>query len=336
MAGKLDLDPDSAAAMEMRRMERLQEETAGLEQKKREKLIAQVHEAIGRIQTGKLVEKLAATASLMWLKQLKESKIYRDLPGVGSWETLCEHLGLSRRKVDEDLQDLKIFGEELLAAYRRFSISYQDLRKLRYAAQNGEIVIDAEAVTIGEDKIPLTPEHAEDLEAAIQGLLDAKQKKIDEQQITLKAKDRIIKGKDEVINKQEGEIDRHERECKARGFAPGEEAFLKQLSTIQLMMTGYLDEIDPDNIALKDATPRMIASYIELTGYVSRWAVAVHDAARHNFGHPDIDGGWIPAPREGEKSICDLCKEAHPECWKCCNLCLVPCNLKQACRFTKD
>jgi len=335
--GKLDLDPDSAAAMEMRRVERLQEETAILEQKKREKIIGEIYRMMGRIEAMEFIKKTGAVASLIWLKQVKENKLYREVPEIGSWEIFCEKIGLSRRKVDEDIQNLKIFGEEFLAAAASFSVGYTDLRRLRYAAQNGEMIIDAEAVTIGEDKIPLTPEHAEDLEAAIQGLLDAKQKQIDEQQITLKAKDRIIKGKDEVINKQEGEIARHERECKERSFAPGEEAFLKQLANIRLLMDEYLDEIDPNEINLRDATPRMVATYIELIGTISRWATSMHDTARFNFGHPEVDGQWTPSLlADSGRSPCDPCKESNPTACdnKCCNLCLNPCNLKKICKFT--
>lgn len=336
MAGKRHLDPDSDAAIELIQMEQQKEEIARLEQKKREKLIAETYQLIGRIQSMNMMEKLATVSSLLWLKQVKEMKLYRDLPEFGSWDSFCNYVGFSRRHVDEQLQNLKILGQEFLETVSTFKVGYRELRMLRYVAQEGDLIIDTEAVTIGEEKIPLTPDHAEDLEAAIQGLLESKNKKIDEHLATLKAKDRIIKSKDEVINKQEQEISRHERDLKERDFAPGEEAFLKQLAAIQAVITGNFYKLDPEEIDLAEATPRMIASYIELTGFVSRWAVAIHDTARNNHGNDKVDGGWIQSPADGEKTICDHCKDAHPECFKCCNLCLVPCTLKQTCKFTKE
>jgi hypothetical protein len=284
MAGKLDLDPDSAAAMEMRRMERLQEETASLEQKKREKTIAEVYKVVGRIQTGKLVEKFTFVSTLVWLKEIKESKFYRDLPHVGTWETFCEYLGMSRRKVDEDIQNLKVFGEEFLAMCRQFSVSYRDLRRLRYATCEGDLVINSGEIVLGDDKIPLTPEHAEDIEAAILGLLDVKQKKIDEQAITLKAKDRIIKGKDEVINKQEGEITKHEKHLHQTKLHPGEEAFLQELSQIKGAFDLWEGRLNLDVVDLHEASPKMRAEYIATLEYIAEIIDDLYQSAVDVYG----------------------------------------------------
>lgn len=349
MAGKKRMDPDSEAAVEMVRTERRREELADLDSQYREKLIAQVHEIIGRIQGVRLVSQFGDVASLVWIKQVKDSKIYRDVPGIGSWETFCEILGLSRRKVDEDLQNLETFGEEFLATVASFKVGYRELRKLRYAAQQGELIIDTEAVTIGDEKIPLAPDHAEDLEAAIDALLETKARELKEKEGVIKAKERIIKSHQETINKQEIEIERFKREAKERGFAPGEEAFLKWLGRARVHVTGYLHLLDPqgDDLmqTMQEATPRMKAAYMELVGFIRRWATANHDTAVDSYGDPDMDGGWVPgrgaeldaAKLDGGDSIllenCRLCKAAHPECDKCCATCLTPCNLKQECRW---
>ena len=292
--GKLDMDPVSLAAVETVEMEQQHEEIAELDEKYREKLIAQVHQIIGRIQGVKLISQTGDVASLVWIKQVKDSKIYKDVPGLGSWEKFCDRLGLSRRKIDEDLQNLENFGQDFLATVASFKVGYRELRKLRYAAADGDLLIEAEGVTVGEEKIPLDPDHVEDLEAAIETLLESRDKTITEQGLTLKAKDRIMKEKERVIIKQERDLARHEREIKARGFAPGEEEFLKQLEAIKLQFTGMSARIEPDAIDLIDATPHMMAAYLETVGYIRRLATALHDTAIEHYGTPEMDNGWTP------------------------------------------
>lgn len=349
MTEKKRMDPASEAAMAMVRTDRRKDELAELDEKYREKLIAQVNQVIGRVQANKLMAKFADVASFVWLKQIKDNKLYRDLPGAGSWETFCENLGLSRRKVDEDLQNLETFGEEFLAMCRQFSVGYRELRKLRYAARQGELIIDTEAVTIGEEKIPLAPDHAEDLEAAIDALLETKDREIKEKDGVIKAKERIITSHQETINRQEIEIEKFKREAKERGYAPGEEAFLKWLGRARVHVSGYLHLLDPQGPDLmqtmQEATPRMKAAYMELVGYIRRWATANHDTAVDEYGDPGMDGGWAPgrgaeidaSALDGDDptlaEACRLCKAAHPGCDKCCATCLTPCDRKQECRW---
>ena len=141
------------------------------EQRQREVLIAQCHEVVGRVQANNLMAKFGNVASLVYLHQVKESKIYRDLPSIGTWYSFCEYIGLSRKKVDEDLLNLSTFGEDFLETCCQLSVGYRDLKKLRQIANNGDIVIDTDCVTIGEEKIPFSPDHSEDLQVAIESTL---------------------------------------------------------------------------------------------------------------------------------------------------------------------
>lgn len=146
------------------------------EQAEREKMIAQCHEVVGRVQAADMFVKLGTVASLVWLKEMKEAKIYRELPAIGTWDKFCDYLKKDRRTVDEDLQNLSTFGENFLETCRQLSIGYRELRKLRQLAQNGTVTIDAECITIGEETIPINVEHADDLQAAIERIIEAKTK----------------------------------------------------------------------------------------------------------------------------------------------------------------
>ena len=139
MARKQKYEARSEAALEKFEIKKKQLEAERLEQERKEKLIAQTHELIGRIQVADLVEKFGNVSRLVWLKQVKDSKIYKEIPWIGSWETFCNYLGKSRRTIDEQLQNLNAFGEEFLATVTGFSLGYRHLRKLRKAVTDGQV-----------------------------------------------------------------------------------------------------------------------------------------------------------------------------------------------------
>jgi len=167
-------DPALHMEMETLRAERNELINAEEAQAERERLIAQTHEAVGRIQAAGAFRKLATVAELVWLRDLKEVKIYRDLPGVGTWEKLCNYLGKDRRTTDEDLQNLATFGEDFLETSRQLSIGYREMRQLRQLQYDGEsfqiaddgktVIIEGEAILLGDDSAPL-------IEGALEKLL---------------------------------------------------------------------------------------------------------------------------------------------------------------------
>ena len=154
--------------------ERTVERQRTAEQVEREKMIAKCHEVIGQVKTAKMFANFGNVSSLLWLKDVKEQKIYRDVPGVGTWEKFCENAGLCRRKVDEDLLNLQAFGEEFLGNVSILRVGYREMKQLRQLSASGEFSIDAEAMIIGDERIPLNAEHSEELQAAIEKIIEEK------------------------------------------------------------------------------------------------------------------------------------------------------------------
>lgn len=271
------------------------------EQHQREMLLAKSHEMAGQIRGVKMMSKFGTVASLVWLRQVKESKVYR---AIGTWESYCEYLELDRRTIDEDIQNLKTFGEDFLATVANLSVGYRDLRKLRQIANNGDIVIDAECVTIGEEQIPLSPDHAEDLQAAIESILEAKNLDIEDKAATIKAKDKILADKEKMLNKQEKALATLEGKAKSKGMSAEEEGFIQQCDTARVTIDGFLNKFDPELNPLPDNhTARMKAAYMETLGYFRRTIAASYDTAADMYGDPDLDDGWVPPHlREQESS----------------------------------
>ncbi|HEX9080258.1 MAG TPA: hypothetical protein VF795_11765 [Desulfuromonadaceae bacterium] len=179
-------DPELHTEMETLRAERDDRLNAEAAQADKEKRIAEAHEIAGRIQALNFVEKVATVATLVQLRNVKESKVYRDLPNIGTWDKYCDYIGLSRRKIDEDLQNLADFGEQFLATVANFNMGYREMRQLRQLTYDGEsfqvsddgktVVIEGEVIPLGEDAAPLVESALEKLLTKNKALADRNKK----------------------------------------------------------------------------------------------------------------------------------------------------------------
>jgi len=193
MAREKARDPVSEGALEAVKARRIQQQIEEAEQEKKGKLIAETYRMMGRIESARMFEKLGTVSSLVWLKQVKESRIYKDILGMGSWESFCNRLGISRAKADIDIQNLNSFGEEFLLTVSSFKVGYRDLRKLRMAVSEGEITIGSECLEVDGEKIPLDVDHKDALEAVIERVIIQKEEKVQELKKLENNKDKIIK-----------------------------------------------------------------------------------------------------------------------------------------------
>lgn len=182
-----------------------------------------VNQLIGRIQFANGLSKAATVASLSDLARIKENKLYRTLTGktyvitadgktgdIATWDHFCTAMGMSRRKVDEDLQNLADFGEKALGAMKKIGLGYHDLRKLRRLPEDDRTVVLGEVeVNVGDrDAIvslidDLAAKHArekESLEKRNAGL-----------QEDLEAARKVSKDSLAKIEQLSKQLDRHDR-----------------------------------------------------------------------------------------------------------------------------
>lgn len=98
------------------------------------------NQIIGLTHYARALDSINKIALLKSLQQLKDAKDYKNMilpePDGGvikvrTWQQLCDALGLSRSKVDEDLANLAAFGEDVLKAQDSLGIGYRELRGLR-------------------------------------------------------------------------------------------------------------------------------------------------------------------------------------------------------------
>jgi len=179
----------SEAAVEAALMKRDRQKSAELAQAEKEQLIAQCHELVGRIQASSMIAKFADVGSLMWLQQVKESRVYKSVPGMDSWARFCNYIGKSRSKVDEDLQNLQVLGTKLWTTVGSFGVGHKDLRKLRKSVGSGEVNVTSEALEIGGKKISF--DDKENLEIAIENILEQKDVEIRQREKTATKKVKV-------------------------------------------------------------------------------------------------------------------------------------------------
>lgn len=295
---KEEIDPVSQAAMDVVALEQ-QRDLSVLqrqENREREQRIAESYEIAGRIQAFTFVEKVATVATLVQLRQAKESKVYRDLPGIGTWDNYCEYVGLSRRKVDEDLQNLALFGEQFLATVASFSLGYRELRKLRRLNSEGTLQITDNEVIIGDEHIPFSPDSKEDLEFALERLIEAKDQIIEEKEATIRANKKVIESKAELIKRQEKDLAKYEKAAEAAGPEEFERKFIQDMQNARVTVEGWLNQFDPSIKPLPEGyTPRMANEMMITLQSLLRSVKASYDTAAEIYGDPDLDGpGWVP------------------------------------------
>ena len=180
---------------------------------------------IGQMQAVNLFKKMANTADVVLLRQIKESKQYKGmqvpqedgtLRTLNTFEDFCEYIGTSRRKVDEDIQNLNTFGEEFMEASQKMGLGYRQLRQLRALPD------DAKQIIIEGEKVNNDPEALKDLleEMAARNMKTKDQ--LSEAKKDLDAREKLLDEKGKEINKVKLEL------AKLKNLTPDEEIVLKQ------------------------------------------------------------------------------------------------------------
>lgn len=199
---KLESEMQAATSLveaNMAEFEAEQQEIKEKEREERETLIAEAHRLAGRAEAFNVIAEFANISSLVTLKKIKESKIYKEIPYIKTWEEYCKYIGFSRQKIDLDIDNLNTFGESFIANVSNFGIGYRELRQLKKQVKSGNLEVkDAEVIIDGE-VIPL--DDKDELRDALDTLLKSKYKEIEELKDEIKNKESIIEDKEHDIKR---------------------------------------------------------------------------------------------------------------------------------------
>ena len=172
--------------------------------KEKEDLIAEASRLTGRVEAFGFMSKFTTVGTLTNLKRIKETGIYKELPGIKTWEEYCKSIGFSINKIDEDLSNLNIFGENLLTTGRELGLGYRELRQLKKQVKAGELQIKDEAIVIDGETISL--EEKDILKDALTDLVAKNKEEISKLKAENKAKEKIVQTYAEAKEKKEQEL----------------------------------------------------------------------------------------------------------------------------------
>lgn len=119
-----------------------------------------VNQLLGQAQMADAFEQFSRTVRSSKLAFVKENKLYRALKGkktpngsefLGTWEEFCGVLGMSVDKADQDIANLRAFGEEALESMSRMGIGYRELRQYRRLPEDSKTALIEAAKTGDKD-----------------------------------------------------------------------------------------------------------------------------------------------------------------------------------------
>jgi hypothetical protein len=183
-----------------------------------------VNQMLGQAQAFHAAGDLLRTFGVSKLAFVKENKLYQELAGMktpngselsGTWAEFCRLIGMSDDKANQDIANLRAFGEEALENMNRIGIGYRDLRQFRrFPADERTALIEAaksgdkdELLDLAESMIAKHTKEKEELTKAKAEL-----------QADYEAQGTIIRKKDEKLNAVEKQL--HKLQNRAGDWHP--------------------------------------------------------------------------------------------------------------------
>ena len=172
-----------------------------------------INQLLGQAQMAGAFEEFSRTVRTSKLAFVKENKLYRALAGKktpdrpeklnGTWEEFCALLRRSVDQVDEDIKNLRQFGEEALESMSRMGIGYRELRQFR------RLPDDQKAALI---EVAKSGDKADFIELAEEGIAkhakekDALKKEATDLKADLEANERVMADKSKKIDQLSAEL----------------------------------------------------------------------------------------------------------------------------------
>jgi len=253
-----------------------------------------VYEMAGKIKSTRFAHKQSKFFTLLMLKQVKETREYRLKYGM-NWEDFCEYVGVDRRNIDRQLEDLEPFRVDFLGTFAGFMGA--DISKIKYlgkAIAGNFTQFDGENIIIGEDKIPCIPERAGEINAILDQLQEELKIQKEETVAQKKAFERVQTDTHKTLTKLEKELDKFKGKAAELGITPDEAQFLKKMEFLKKTFDGYTLQIEQAGMnalafnADPQPTKRMIAEYLSALSYMKMQILSAYDVAADTYGDPSM------------------------------------------------
>ncbi|MCX5828733.1 MAG: hypothetical protein NTV58_12160 [Deltaproteobacteria bacterium] len=238
---------------------------------------------------------------VLTLYRVKQSKDYKK--GGKTWDEFCDAHGYVRKTADRLIEELKpLFGQFSDKLSGLSGIGFNKIRLLGRSVSDNLSGIDDGCLIYGDQKIPLTPEYKDEIEAVIDQIKDEAENAKKEQALDAKAKNRVLKEKEKTINKLHKALEVLEGQAKEKNLTPEEEGFMKKVDGLRFGFDGYLLQLDPER--MEDLsfdtdpapTPRMRAIYLASLDYMKKQILVAYERATEMYGNAIMcpEAAWKP------------------------------------------
>ncbi len=176
-----------------------------------------VNQLLGQAQMADSIGKFTATVAVSKMAYVKEHKLYRGLAGMhdrdgrglsGTWEEFCSLLGTSAPKVNEDINNLRQFGEDALESMSRMGIGYREMRQYRRLPEDAQAALIEVAKAGDKDAFvdlaeEIIAKHAKEKTELIQ--------RLDEVNADYEAQGEVMAKKTKELDSTKHELEKHRK-----------------------------------------------------------------------------------------------------------------------------
>ncbi|GFM85387.1 hypothetical protein PSCICO_07860 [Pseudomonas cichorii] len=181
-----------------------------------------VNQLLGQAQMADAIGKFTATVAVSKMAHVKEHKLYQALAGMldrdgrglkGTWEEFCSLLGSSAPKVNEDIHNLRSFGEAALESMSSMGIGYREMRQYRRLPEDSQAALIAVAETGDKEAFldlaeEIIAKHAKDKETLTQ--------RLDETNADYEAQSKVMATKTAELDKTRQELEKTRKRIQAQ------------------------------------------------------------------------------------------------------------------------
>lgn len=188
---------------------------------------------------------------IMALYRIKQAKDYKA--GGMTWAQFCDAVGVAQRSADRMIEEARPLFESFSANVAEIAgMPFNQIRMLGKAVSANLAEIENNCLVYGDESIPLTPDHVDDIQALIERIGEEAKAAKHDAEASIRAKDKVLKSKEDVIKKQEKDLARFEREVKARGLTPEEASLMDKIAAMEVVFSGHCLQMDTLLKALRE------------------------------------------------------------------------------------
>lgn len=197
-----------------------------------------VNQLLGQAQMADAFSQFSLTVRTSKLKIVKENKLHQHLAGSktpdgqelkGTWAEFCALMKVSVQKADEDITNLRAFGEEALESMSQVGIGYRELRQFRRLPDDQKTAL-IEVAKSGDKDAFL--ELAEDMIAKHAKEKESLTQRAEEAEANLEARSRVLADKNSKIDQLTEEVAKVKKRVKALPPADVGEEIRKEVTTL--------------------------------------------------------------------------------------------------------